>query len=105
MINEEKTALSTENEKLLSRLDAWETGGDLGTSTLRYKDLKKQIDGLQDELYKLETCKSWCMVNHKFQIYWFSDSIECILVGNKKQEDKIQISVKKEDAIIFFFPY
>ncbi|XP_071514188.1 protein Hook homolog 3 isoform X2 [Panulirus ornatus] len=57
VINEEKAALSTENEKLLNRLDAWETGGDLGTSTLRYKDLKKQIDGLQDELYKLETSR------------------------------------------------
>ncbi|XP_042238119.1 protein Hook homolog 3-like isoform X1 [Homarus americanus] len=57
VINEEKTALSSENEKLLNRLDAWETGGELGTSTLRYKDLKKQIDGLQDELYKLETSR------------------------------------------------
>lgn len=57
VLNEEKSTLSTENEKLLNRLDALETGGDLGTSTLRYKDLKKQIDGLQDELYKLETCK------------------------------------------------
>lgn len=57
VINEEKTALASENEKLLNRLDAWETGGDLGTSTLRYKDLKKQIDGLQDELYKLETSR------------------------------------------------
>ncbi|XP_066966907.1 protein Hook homolog 3 isoform X1 [Macrobrachium rosenbergii] len=58
VIAEEKTALSTENEKLLNRLDALETGGDLGgTSTLRYKDLKKQIDSLQDELYKLETSR------------------------------------------------
>lgn len=49
--------MSSENEKLLNRMDAWEAGGELGTSTLRYKDLKKQIDGLQDQLYNLETCK------------------------------------------------
>ncbi|XP_042885103.1 protein Hook homolog 3-like isoform X1 [Penaeus japonicus] len=57
VLNEEKSGLAEENEKLLNRLDALETGGDLGTSTLRYKDLKKQIDGLQDELYKLETSR------------------------------------------------
>ncbi|KAK7050076.1 Protein Hook 3, partial [Halocaridina rubra] len=57
VLSEEKTTLSSENEKLLNRLDTLETGGDLGTSTLRYKDLKKQIDGLQDELYKLETSR------------------------------------------------
>lgn len=57
VVSEEKNNLSAENEKLLNRLDDLETGGDLGATTLRYKDLKKQIDGLQDELYKLETSR------------------------------------------------
>ncbi|KAK3861866.1 hypothetical protein Pcinc_032218 [Petrolisthes cinctipes] len=60
VLSEEKRSLATENEKLVGQLDAWEiAGGELAgtSSTLRYRDLKKQIDSLQDELFKLETSR------------------------------------------------
>lgn len=60
VLKEEKVSLASENERLVGRLEAWEAGADLGagsSSTLRYKDLRKQIEGLQDELFKLETSR------------------------------------------------
>ncbi|CAL4137912.1 unnamed protein product, partial [Meganyctiphanes norvegica] len=58
MLNEEKAALYDEKERMMSRLEDLEgTGGEGGASTLRYKDLKKQIDTLQDDLYKIETSR------------------------------------------------
>lgn len=60
VLKEEKSNLTSENERLVGRLEAWEAGADLGagsSSTLRYKDLRKQIEGLQDELFKAETSR------------------------------------------------
>lgn len=60
VLKEDKNTLSSENERLVGRLEAWEAGADLGagsSSTLRYKDLRKQIEGLQDELFKAETSR------------------------------------------------
>lgn len=60
VLKEDKITLSSENERLVGRLEAWEAGADLGagsSSTLRYKDLRKQIEGLQDELFKAETSR------------------------------------------------
>uniref|UniRef100_A0A2P2I6G4 Protein hook n=1 Tax=Hirondellea gigas TaxID=1518452 RepID=A0A2P2I6G4_9CRUS len=57
--SEERKELSEENAKLMERLigleDASELGG-TGTAS-RYKDLKKKIDSLQDDLFKVETSR------------------------------------------------
>ncbi|XP_076035650.1 hook microtubule tethering protein isoform X2 [Oratosquilla oratoria] len=57
VIREEKEKLALQNEKCLERLEGLESGVDIGTSTLRYKDMKKQVDGLQDEVFKLENSR------------------------------------------------
>ncbi|MCL4126872.1 UNVERIFIED_CONTAM: hypothetical protein GTU68_032714, partial [Idotea baltica] len=57
ILNEDKKTLTEENEKLLERVEVLESGGDIGAQSFRYKDLRKQVDTLQGELYKVESSR------------------------------------------------
>lgn len=57
VLNEEKERLKEEKETLVERVEVLEAGGDIGTQSSRNKDLRKQVDALQDELYKAESGK------------------------------------------------
>jgi hypothetical protein len=47
-----------ENAKLQDRLRQFETLEDPATGTIhRYKETRKQLDALKDELFRIETCK------------------------------------------------
>ncbi|XP_071861083.1 hook microtubule tethering protein isoform X1 [Bombus fervidus] len=56
LLQEEKAALVTENKKLQERLDEFENPEESG-SILRYSGLRKQVEALKDELFKVETSR------------------------------------------------
>ncbi|XP_012234384.1 protein Hook homolog 3 [Linepithema humile] len=56
LLQEEKTALIAENKKLQERLDEFENPEDSG-SILKYSGLRKQVEALKDELFKMETSR------------------------------------------------
>lgn len=56
LLQEEKAALITENKKLQERLDEFENPEESG-SILKYSGLRKQVEALKDELFKMETSK------------------------------------------------
>lgn len=56
LLQEEKAALIAENKKFQERLDEFENPEESGTS-LKYSGLRKQVDALKDELFKIETSK------------------------------------------------
>ncbi|KAF2344854.1 Hook-related protein family [Trinorchestia longiramus] len=53
---EKRQQLMEENSRLMERLEGLEEGVEGGTLS-RYKDLKKKIDSLQDDLFKVETSR------------------------------------------------
>ncbi|KZC10839.1 PREDICTED: protein Hook homolog [Dufourea novaeangliae] len=56
LLQEEKAALVTENKKLQERLDEFENPEESG-SILKYSGLRKQVEALKDELFKVETSR------------------------------------------------
>ncbi|KAL6267663.1 hypothetical protein P5V15_000738 [Pogonomyrmex californicus] len=56
LLQEEKAALITENKKLQERLDEFENPEESG-SILKYSGLRKQVETLKDELFKMETSR------------------------------------------------
>lgn len=56
LLQEEKTGLIAENKKLQERLDEFENPEDSG-SILKYSGLRKQVEALKDELFKMETSR------------------------------------------------
>lgn len=56
LLQEEKTGLIAENKKLQERLDEFENPEE-PDSIVRYSGLRKQVDGLKDELFKMETSR------------------------------------------------
>lgn len=54
MLQEEKSTLMIEIKKLQERLDEFESPEDLGSS-LKYSGLRKLLEALKDEMFKLET--------------------------------------------------
>ncbi|XP_024885473.1 protein Hook homolog 3 [Temnothorax curvispinosus] len=56
LLQEEKAALITENKKLQERLDEFENPEESG-SILKYSGLRKQVEELKDELFKMETSR------------------------------------------------
>jgi len=56
LLQEEKTALIAENKKLQERLDEFENPEESG-SILKYSGLRKQVEALKDELFKMETSR------------------------------------------------
>ncbi|XP_076751094.1 hook microtubule tethering protein [Xylocopa sonorina] len=56
LLQEEKAALVTENKKLQERLDEFENPEETG-SILKYSGLRKQVEALKDELFKVETSR------------------------------------------------
>ncbi|EZA57765.1 hypothetical protein DMN91_003036 [Ooceraea biroi] len=54
LLQEEKAALIVENKKLQERLDEFENPEESG-SILKYSGLRKQVEALKDELFKVET--------------------------------------------------
>lgn len=58
MLQEEKASVLLENHRLQERLYEFETLEDPGTGTVhRYKETRKQLDALKEEMFKIETCK------------------------------------------------
>ena len=58
LIQEERQTLQVENKKLQERLDEFENPEESGaTSSLKYSGLRKQVDALKDEMFKLETSR------------------------------------------------
>lgn len=56
LLQEEKVALIAENKKLQERLDEFENPEESG-SIQKYSGLRKQVDALKDELFKMETSR------------------------------------------------
>ncbi|KAL0133742.1 hypothetical protein PUN28_001009 [Cardiocondyla obscurior] len=56
LLQEEKAALIIENKKLQERLDEFENPEESG-SIHKYSGLRKQMDALKDELFKMETTR------------------------------------------------
>lgn len=56
LLQEEKAALIAENKKCQERLDEFENPEESGSS-LKYSGLRKQVDALKDELFKIETSR------------------------------------------------
>ncbi|XP_043504103.1 protein Hook homolog 3 [Polistes fuscatus] len=56
LLQEEKVGLIAENKKLQERLDEFENPEDSG-SILKYSSLRKQVENLKDEVFKLETSR------------------------------------------------
>ncbi|XP_011869645.1 PREDICTED: protein Hook homolog [Vollenhovia emeryi] len=56
LLQEEKVALIVENKKLQERLDEFENPEESG-SILKYSGLRKQVEALKDELFKMETSR------------------------------------------------
>lgn len=56
LLQEEKASLCTENKKMQERLDELESPGEMGAS-LKYSSLRKQVEALKDEMFKLETSR------------------------------------------------
>lgn len=56
LLQEEKAALVAENKKLQERLDEFENPEESG-SILKYSGLRKQVEALKDELFKVETSR------------------------------------------------
>ncbi|XP_014219490.1 protein Hook homolog 3 [Copidosoma floridanum] len=58
LIMEEKKTLQVENKKLEGRLDEFESPEDIGAPTsLKYSGLRKQVEAMKDEMFKLETSR------------------------------------------------
>jgi protein HOOK3 len=58
LLQEERTTLQVENKKLQERLEEFENPEDSGTtSSLKYSGLRKQVEALKDEMFKLETSR------------------------------------------------
>jgi protein HOOK3 len=58
VLQEEKASVLLENHRLQERLYEFETLEDPGTGTVhRYKETRKQLDALKEEMFKIETCK------------------------------------------------
>lgn len=55
-LQEEKSGLLGENKKLLQRLEEFENPDESGTS-LKYTGLRKQVEALKDEIFKIETSR------------------------------------------------
>lgn len=56
LLQEEKVALIAENKKFQERLDEFENPEESG-SIMKYSGLRKQVDALKDELFKMETSR------------------------------------------------
>ncbi|XP_053988157.1 protein Hook homolog 3 [Hylaeus anthracinus] len=56
LLQEEKAALVAENKKLQERLDEFDNPEESG-SILRYSGLRKEVEALKDELFKVETSR------------------------------------------------
>ncbi|XP_078042358.1 hook microtubule tethering protein [Augochlora pura] len=56
LLQEEKAALVVENKKLQERLDEFENPEESG-SIIKYSGLRKQVEALKDELFKVETSR------------------------------------------------
>lgn len=56
LLQEEKAVLIVENKKLQERLDEFENPEESG-SILKYSGLRKQVEELKDELFKMETSR------------------------------------------------
>ncbi|OAD59735.1 Protein Hook like protein [Eufriesea mexicana] len=56
LLQEEKAALVIENKKLQERLDEFENSEEHGTIS-KYSSLRKQVESLKDELFKVETSR------------------------------------------------
>lgn len=56
LLQEEKATLAVENKKLQDRLDEFENPEESG-SILKYSGLRKQVEALKDELFKVETSR------------------------------------------------
>ncbi|KAB7508166.1 Protein Hook-like protein 3 [Armadillidium nasatum] len=57
VLNEERKNFKEENERLIERIEILESGGEIGAQGFRVKDLRKQVDKLQDELFKVESSR------------------------------------------------
>lgn len=58
LIQEERNTLQVENKKLLERLDEFENPEQSGApSSIKYSGLRKQVESLKDEMFKLETSR------------------------------------------------
>jgi hypothetical protein len=58
VLQEEKASVLLENLRFQDRLSEFEGFEDFGTSTShRYKELRKQLDAVKEEMFKVETCK------------------------------------------------
>ncbi|XP_015599501.1 protein Hook homolog 3 [Cephus cinctus] len=56
LLQEEKASLMVENKKLQDRLEEFENPEDTGSS-LKYSGLRKQVEALKDEMFKMETSR------------------------------------------------
>jgi len=58
VLQEEKASVLLENLRLHDRLSEFEGLEEPGTGTIhRYKETRKQLDALKEEVFKVETCK------------------------------------------------
>jgi protein HOOK3 len=58
VLQEEKASVFLENRRLQDRLSEFEALEDPSTGTIqRYKETRKQLDALKEEMFKVETCK------------------------------------------------
>ncbi|KDR07771.1 Hook-like protein 3 [Zootermopsis nevadensis] len=58
VLQEEKASVVLENQRLQERLYVFETLEDPGTGTVhRYKETRKQLDALKEEMFKVETTR------------------------------------------------
>ena len=58
LLHEEKASVLLENRRLQERLKEFETLEDPGSGSIhRYKETRKQLDTLKEEMFKIETCK------------------------------------------------
>ena len=64
LLQEEKMSILSENKQLQDRLREFETMDDsLSGSGHRYKETRRQMDTLKEELFKVETCNYYLFYN------------------------------------------
>ncbi|XP_029164768.1 protein Hook homolog 3 [Nylanderia fulva] len=79
LLQEEKAALIAENKKFQQRLDEFENPEESG-SILKYSGLRKQVETLKDELFKIETSRD----DYRLRVELFEKEV---LELQSRQED------------------
>ncbi|XP_077292324.1 hook microtubule tethering protein isoform X2 [Arctopsyche grandis] len=114
VLMEEKMTLSSENQKLQSKLqegsyyisesvdDCGESIGPALSGTVRYNDMRRQVDSLKDELFKIETArddyKAKTIMQEKEIISLYAKIEELQIAASESAQLKDEVDALRESA-------